>query len=210
MSSRLIAALCVSMLLCLAPGCSLFDPREPEEPEEIENPPLLPTSPSAVMYNLDLALDARAFPIYMACCDTSFVFVADPADVIEWGEEGPGMYMFQDWDYDVEESTISNLFASVQGDSLPSESLLVASFYPVAGYPDPPAPIDSAVIWRDYSIVVSGSVFADWGNPAAGRAKITMLEDDSSYWYISRWEDYRLEASPDGVATWGLLKASNR
>ena len=37
-----------------------------------------------------------------------------------------------------------------------------------------------------------------------------MVEDASSYWYISRWEDFRLEEYPEGACTWGVAKAPYR
>ncbi len=207
--SSLAPILLVCAILLQAPGCSLFDPREPEDPGEVQDPTQPPTSPSMVMYNLDLALEARSITIYSACLDTSFVFTADPADAVEYGGS-PWNYDFDAWDYDAEFTSVYNLLASTSGDSLPEDSLVVAYFSLVPGYSDPPAPMDSAVIWREYSIVVAGSEHAGWENPAVGQARITMVEDASSYWYISRWEDFRLEEYPEGACTWGVAKAPYR
>lgn len=206
-SSRAVVFLTV--LILLIPGCSLFDPRDPEYPENPQNPPQTPTSPSAVMYNLDLALETLDYAAYMTCLDSSFVFDADPADVVEFGA-APYYYVFDDWGYDAEYNAVSALLLSTQGDSLPAESLVEASFTGVSGYPDPASPLDSATIWRDYSIVVSSSSHAPWGSPAEGRARITLIEDDQHYWYISRWEDSRLESSGDSLRTWGVTKAEYR
>ncbi len=75
----------LTALVLLTQGCSLFDPRDPEYPGSTQNPPQTPTSPSAVMYNLDLALETLDYAAYMTCLDSSFVFNADPADVVEFG-----------------------------------------------------------------------------------------------------------------------------
>ncbi len=203
------AAAFLTALVLLTQGCSLFDPRDPEYPENPQNPPQTPTSPSAVMYNLDLALETLDYAAYMSCLDSSFTFTADPADVVEFGA-APYYYIFDDWDYDSEYNAVSALLLSTQGDTLPAESLVESSFTGVSGYPDPASPLDSAVVWRDYSIVVSSSSHASWGTPAEGRARITLVEDDQHYWYISRWEDNRLESSGDSLCTWGVTKAEYR
>jgi hypothetical protein len=217
MSSRRTAVLTAAFLCLasavLASGCSLFDPRDPEDPgEDPYSFYQLPTSPQIVMSNMDGSLQALAMALYMGCMDTSFVFVADPADVDEFGAggSGGGTYEFDGWDHDAEEATIGTLFAQVSSGSLPPESLIVVSFMSVTGYPDPPAPIDSAVIYREYSIGVAGSGYAEWDSPAVGWAKITLVEDDSAIWTICRWEDYRLEESTDEMYTWGVTKASYR
>ncbi len=206
MCSEIRSLATAAFLGILATGCSLFEPREPEQPGGGQTYWQPPTTPSRVMLNMDGALEARSIGLYMECMDTSFVFLADPADTAEYG----GTFSFDDWDWTSEQNTVGNIFASVQGSGLPAESLLSVAFSLDPEHPDPPAPTDSAVIWRNYSMVVAGSGYAEWGDPALGQAKITLVEDDFNYWKISLWEDFRPDDYTEGMYTWGVVKASYR
>jgi hypothetical protein len=185
-------------------SCSLFDPRSPEDPDETPSFWQYPYTPTIVMMNVQGAMEARSITLFMACMDTSFVFVADHADSIEYESEG---WDFSDWDYYSEQGNVGNIFALQ--DTLYGDTLISVGFVGVEGYPDPPAPVDSAVVWRDYTIVVAPSQYAPYGNPARGRARITMIESSSSTWSIQRWEDFRPEF-PDSSYTWGVVKATYR
>lgn len=155
------------------------------------------------MNNIDGSLEALSITLYTASLDTSFVFVPDAADSVEFG----GSYDFSSWDYADEQNTITNLFAQVA----PEDSVIVVEFSSVEGYPDPPAPADSATIWRDYEIVIAGSGFAEWENPLRGRARITLKESSTATWAVSLWEDFRPgDYSPGEEYTWGYAKAYYR
>jgi len=194
-------------------ACSFFEPRVPEDPgggpPSFYQPPVIP---DIVLSNMGGALENSAFSIYMGCLVQEFEFVADPSDVIEYGPGGSAGtdFDFSEWDYDSESSVIGNLLAAAQGSGAPEDSLVRVVFTTISGYPDPPAPVDSAVIWRAYSIEVAGSGWSEWGNPAQGKAKITLLEDASSMWSISRWEAFRPDEYTEGTVTWGVVKASYR
>jgi hypothetical protein len=190
----------------LPASCSLFDPRAPEDPDESPQFWQYPSVPSIVISNLDGSLENQSITLYMTCFDTTFAFLADPADTIEYG----GALEFGNWDYEVEQNTLINLFAQVQGTGAPAESLVSVTFTTVSGQPDPPAPVDSVTIWRDYSIVVAGSGYATWENPARGRAVITMVESSSATWSVRRWEDYRPDDYTGDSYTWGVTKADYR
>jgi len=197
------ALLCVASFLS---ACSLFDPREPEPPDT--TPPfwLTPYTPGVVMQNVQGSMEARSITLYMACMSQdSFSFVPDAADTAEYGSQ-PG-YDFSTWDYSAEEGNVGNIFALQ--DTLYGDSLISVTFTAVPGYPDPPAPVDSAVIWRDYEIVIAASNLAPYSNPATGRARVTMVESSASTWSIRLWEDFRPEY-PGESHTWGLVKAAYR
>lgn len=204
---RAAGALALAAVLSMMPAaCSLFDPRAPEDPDESPQFWQYPSIPSIVVSNLDGSLENQSITLYMTCFDTTFAFNADPADTIEYG----GGLQFGDWDYEVEQNTLINLFAQAQGTGAPAESLVSVTFTTVSGQPDPPAPVDSATIWRDYSIVVAGSEYATWESPARGRARMTMIESSSATWAISRWEDYRPDDYTGDSYTWGVAKADYR
>jgi len=188
-----------------AAGCSMFEPRTPEDPAEGGSYWQYPSAPSIVMNNLDGSMEARSITLYMTAFDESFAFLADPADTAEF----PSLE-FGSWDFYAEQNTLSNMFASVQGSGAPEESLIAVTFMPIEGYPDPPAPVDSAEIWRSYFIQIAGSEYGSWSNPCIGKACITMIEDESSMWSISVWEDYRPDDYVPGIYTWGVVKAPYR
>lgn len=196
-----LAALAV--VAAIACSCSLFEPRTPEDPGGGGSFWQYPSAPWIVVNNVDGSLEARSITLYMTSLDTSFVFVPDAADSVEFG----GFLDFSSWDYADEQNTITNLFAQVAAE----DSVIVADFSFVEGYPDPPAPTDSATIWRDYEIVIVGSGFAEWGNPLRGRARITLTESSTATWAVSLWEDFRPDDyTPGEEYTWGYAKASYR
>ncbi len=195
-----IAALAVT-------SCSFFEPRDPEDPDPGEAIPWQqPYSPSTVVVNLENSLEGRSIAMTMACCDSSYMFVADGADTTDFG----GSWNFGNWNYQVEQNTLMNIYNFVSGSGLPEDSLVYVVMNFVPEIPDPVAPTDSADIWRDYEIVVAGSDYAGWENSARGRVKFLMVEDTYGLWSIRRWFDNR----PDGYTvehyTWGVAKATFR
>jgi hypothetical protein len=199
------AFLAASILLAVA--CSFFDPRTPDAPDPGDITWQQPTSPSLVVQNLVNSMEGRSASFCMNCCDSSYMFIADPSDSVEfilWG------WVFADWNYDVEYNTLQNIFAAVVGSGYPEDSLVSVTMTPVSGYPDPAAPSDSADVWRDYSIVCAGSEYGGWDRPALGRVRFSMVEDDFGLWWISTWEDIRPEDYSGENWTWGVIKAGYR
>jgi hypothetical protein len=196
-----------AVVLCLALSCSLFDPRSPEYPE---NPPYQwydPYFPSTVLANMKSTFEAHHLA-YMQCFDSTYVFIADPQDTLEYG----GGLEFSNWDFDVEYVVMDALFgvAASSAGSYPEDSLASMTLIPMTEFPDEPAPSDSTTMYREYEIVIAGSPFCDWENPATGYARIYLTESEYGLWHVSRWEDYRLESQGDSLNTWGVAKANYR
>ncbi len=189
-------------------SCSFFDPRDPADPDPGDDIPWQqPFAPSTVMLNLENALEGRFIHLSMACFDASYEFLADPADTSEFG----GSWDFHDWDYDVEQNTLMNIFAAVVGSGYPDDSLISVTLNYVSEYPDPAAPADSAEIWRDYEIVIAGGgEYGGWDRPAVGRARVKMIEDEYGLWSIISWQDFRPEGYSGENYTWGVVKATYR
>ncbi len=200
-------AMALAVLLALA-ACSFFEPREPEDPDP--DPGIswqTPYSPATVMSNLGNAMEGRSISLTMACFDTSYAFLPDDADTAEFG----GSWDFGDWDYQVEQNTLMNIFAAVETSGLPEDSLVSVELTDVPGLPDPAAPTDSAEIWRDYAIVLAGSgEYGGWESPAEGRTMLLMVEDEYGLWSVALWEDYRPEGYTGERYTWGVVKATYR
>jgi hypothetical protein len=197
--------LTISALVLLS--CSFFEPRDPEDPDPGEEIPWQqPYAPSTVVVNLENAMEGRSIAITMACCDSSYNFVADGADTTEFG----GSWNFSNWNYQVEQNTLMNIYNFVQGSGLSEDSLVYVVMSFVPEFPDPVAPTDSANIWRDYEIVAAGSDYAGWDRPARGRVKFLMVEDTYGLWSIKRWFDYRPDGYTGDNYTWGVAKATFR
>jgi len=197
----------ISMALMIFISCSFFEPREAQEPDPGEDIPWQqPYAPTTVVVNLVNAMEGLSISITMACCDSAYTFIADGADTTEFG----GSWNFSNWDYDVEQGTLMNVYNSVQTSALPDDSLISVTMSLVSTLPDPVAPSDSAEIWRDYQIVVAESDYCDWDNPAEGRVMFLMVEDDYGLWTIRRWNDYRPDGYTGDAYTWGVAKATYR
>ncbi len=201
----LLIVLSVSTLL-LATSCSFFDPRDPQYPNPDDDITWYqPYTPSTVLLNLSNTFEGRSIAMFMSCCDPSFQFLADDVDIAEFGAS----WDFSSWDYDVEQNTVLNIFAAVEGSGFPDDSL--ASFsMSVTEITDPVAPSDSVDIWRDYEIVAAGSDYCGWDNPARGRVMFHMVEDIYGLWSIKKWYDYRPLGYTGEHYTWGVAKATYR
>ncbi len=193
-------------ILLLAASCSFFDPRDPQYPNPGDDITWYqPYAPSIVVLNLSNSCEGRSIAMYMACCDSSYQFLADDADTTEFVG-----WDFTNWDYDVEQNTMLNIFAAVEGSGLPEDSMMSFSMTIIAEFPDPAAPSDSVEIYRDYEIVVAGSDYCGWDNPARGRVKFLMVEDIYGLWSMKRWFDYRPEDYTGEHFTWGRAKVTYR
>jgi len=197
----------LALAIAVALSCSLFDPRSPQYPEEPPYQWYDPYFPSTVLANMKSTFEAHHMA-YMQCFDSTFVFVADPQDTLEYG----GGLQFGDWDYDVEYYVMDAMFgvAASAASSYPEDSLASLTLIPMPEYPDEPAPADSTTVYREYEIVIAGSPWCGWDNPATGYAQIYLIETSYGLWYVSRWEDFRVESSGDSLYTWGVAKANYR
>ncbi len=193
--------------LLLVAGCSFFEPGFPEDPDPSSGITWYqPYSPGTVVTNIQNSMEGRSITMYSSCLDSSFTFIADPLDTLEFWN----IWDFSNWDFSVEQNTISNIFAFVTSSGFPEDSMLVVEFSMVEEYPDPAAPSDSAEIWRDYEIITAGAEHGGWDEPALGRAKMFMVEDDYGLWSLVKWEDYRPEDYTGDNYTWAVVKATSR
>ncbi|MBD3277420.1 MAG: hypothetical protein GF388_03885 [Candidatus Aegiribacteria sp.] len=203
--SRLKIVTASAAVLFLA--CSFFEPRDPQDPAPGDDIPWQqPYAPTTVVTNLGNAMEGRSASITMACCDSSYMFIADESDTTEFG----GSWNFGGWTYEVEQNTVMNIFNFVQSSGYPDDSLVSVTMNTISTLPDPVAPSDSAEIWRDYQIVAAGTEYADWDAPAEGRVMFLMVEDSYGLWSIKRWYDYRPEDYTGEHYTWGVAKAPFR
>ncbi len=194
--------LALSVLL----SCSFFEPRDPADPDPGGGIPWQqPYAPATVVINLENAMEGRSIAMTMACCDSSYMFIADGTDIAEFSALN-----FSDWDYEVEQNTMMNLYYAVQDSLLPDDSLISVTMNTISSLPDPVAPVDSAVIYRDYEIIAAGIEYCGWDKPAKGRVMFIMVEDDYGLWSMKRWYDNRSFPHIPEFSTWGVVKAAVR
>jgi hypothetical protein len=174
-------------------SCSLFDPRDPEDPSGTGVVWQTPTSPDIVMENMASALNGQSV-LYLDCLDDDFVFYADTNDIDDHPE-----LEFSDWTKIVENQTVGSIYSAVPDTSLQ------ASFTPVVSNPDPPAPEDSVIIYREYTILIPEAQH----EVAFGIAEIHMVESEDGIWSIRSWYDYRFNSSTS-EKTWAVAKAVYR
>ncbi len=206
MRKQLIFVLCILALSVLL-SCSFFEPRDPADPDPSGGIPWQqPYAPATVVINFESAMEGRSVAMTMACCDSSYMFIADGADTTEFAS----LYNFSGWDYDVEQNTMMNVYYAVQDSLLPEDSLVSVTMNTISSLPDPVAPVDSAEIWRDYEIVAAGLDSCGWDNPAKGRVMFLMLEDNYGLWSMKRWYDYRPDDYTGEFLTWGVVKVRYR
>ena len=206
MKKRLVFALSI-LALSAAVSCSFFEPRDPAYPDPGEEIPWQPPyAPATVVINLENAMEGRSIANTMACCDSSYMFIANGADIAEFG----GSWNFSNWDYEVEQNTMMNLYYAVQDSLLPDDSLISVTMNSIDSLPDPVYPVDSVDIWRDYEIVAAGLDSCGWERPAKGRVMFQILEDNYGLWTMKRWYDYRPDDYTGGFLTWGVVKATVR
>lgn len=188
----------LTLIVLVYSSCSLFEPRVPETPDPSQVVWYFPTSPDIVVDNMQSALNG-ASALYMDCFSESFIFYADASDIDDYIT-----YDFSNWTKSVENGTISVLFSLV-----PADSTITAEFLIDMSHPDPAAPSDSAIIYREYSITVPQSYHSGTGSPAVGVAELHMVEDDEGFWSITEWHDARHEEATNWV-TWAVAKAYYR
>ena len=178
-------------------SCNLFEPRTPEKPSNGGVVWQDPTSPDIVVENMQSALNG-ASALYMDCFADSFIFYADTNDINEYST-----YDFSEWTWSVENLTVGQLFSVV-----PADSTITAEFAIDAEHPDPSAPVDSATIYRQYSITIPQSFHSGTGTPAVGIAELQMIEEEDGLWTITEWHDVRYEQVD--YVTWAVAKAVYR
>ncbi|MFA6619334.1 MAG: hypothetical protein WCT23_09735 [Candidatus Neomarinimicrobiota bacterium] len=189
MKRSIIPAALFAMLL----SCSLFDPRDPEDPSGGGVLWQTPTSPDIVVENITSALNGKSV-LYFDCLDDAFLFYADTSDIDDY----PTMN-FTDWTRAVENLTVGQIYSAVPDDSLE------AVFTPVSSSPDPPAPEDSVVIYRQYTILTPGAQYG----VAFGIAELHMVESEDGLWSVRSWHDNRYSPSTP-EKTWAVVKAVYR
>jgi len=172
------------LLLFPFPGCGLFGPRDPEPPTQsgLNNRP--PTEPSIVIANLQSAIDQKNIVNYAGCfADPS---KGNPPFVFIPSADAGALYagVLSTWSYNDEQAYFQNLIARSPAQAFSSLSLTLKTSTVSA---------DSVVYSYDYVLVFEHT---DPGFPrtARGALQFTLRVDNSNFWMIQRWVDFRTTA----------------
>lgn len=175
----------------LAAGCGLFGTRTPEDPVTVRSTFEPPTTPEAVLRNLAFSIEEKNSNNYMKCLSpTSYVYVPDSKSQSLYGT------LFQNWNLNSERFYYENLIA--QTNSTASSTLFLSDTLLNQITPD------SAVYTAEY-IVVFQHNRTNIPKSAIGNTRISLKADESNFYYISKWEDFRRN---DSDFTWSELKAN--
>ncbi len=175
-------------------GCGLFNPRDPLSGGGPGTVCLTPTTPSAVVANVQVnyALPAGV-TCYTSMLDAAFAFHPDGADSLEALPDT----VYAHWNRDVESRVATNLASNATFRSVVFDSEYAAP----SVSPDQRTEVHFFV----YHIVVKPPPLP----PAApdtlfqGLADITFVQGANAQWHITDWTDRR-DAS--GSKTWGYLR----
>jgi len=172
------------LALALLLSCDWFGLRDPESPG---GPPYWeqPTTPDAVLRNLENALNFQLPENYMSSLDEFFVFAADPS------LDGP---QYENWTRSTEDTVIRNMMAQLDlGQPTPINAALTV--------------IDE---WSDgpssyyYNLSYDITVYTSGGNiyRALGASKLNLVKNpDTKLWDILTWEDFKGDS-----ASWAEVK----
>ncbi|OGU29899.1 MAG: hypothetical protein A2X67_08700 [Ignavibacteria bacterium GWA2_55_11] len=177
------------------PGCSLFEPREPEQPAVLRSTFNAPTEPLTVLDNMTAAFRELNAVNYLRCLSDSlssgpFSFEPTPAAASGYG-------IFAEWTKSSEEHYFTNIRSR-----LPSGTAMILSF----GTPSLQSiQADSVLVEVTYDLSVP---HGQEGVPqrGIGRAQMMMyLDRPTGFWSIRRWSDLVTDSNAE---TWSDVKGA--
>lgn len=178
-------------ILILFNSCGIFETRNPQIPTNTRSTYIPPTSPDAVLQNLISSISDKNSTNYVKCMYPGFFqYVPDSKSLANYG------VIFANWNINSEKYYLDNLIA--QSNQNASSNLFLS------GTVTSQLSSDSAVTTSDYIIVFQHNK-ANIPKSAIGNFRLTMRTDANSYFYITKWEDFR---NHDTDFTWSELKAN--
>lgn len=170
------------MVLCLC--CDWFGLREPKPPA---GPPYWeqPTTPDAVLFNLQNSLNFQLPDNYVSCLNEFFLFAPDPS--LQGSQ-------YENWNKRTEDTIIRNMMAQLD---LGQPTPINASFTVIDEWEDGPSSYY-------YNISYDITVYLSGGNiyRAKGTSKLNLVKNpDTRLWDILTWEDFKTDS-----VSWAELK----
>jgi hypothetical protein len=172
-------------------GCGIFDTRTPENPNTVRSNYEPPTSPDIVLVNLEFSIQDKNSNNYNKNLSTgNYEYVPDAKARQIYG------IIFADWNQTSERHYYENLVSQTNPGS--TSKLFLSNKITNIVTPD------SAITTVDYILVFQHKK-TSIPTTATGNMRITMKTDESAFFYINKWEDFRKN---DSDFTWSELKAS--
>lgn len=172
-------------------SCGIFETRNPQNPTNTRSNYVPPTTPAYVLTNLASSISDKNSANYMKCLYNGlYQYIPDSKSQAIYG------VIFSNWNINSEKYYLDNLIA--QSDQNASSNLFLS------GTSISQLSSDSAIASSDYIIVFQHNR-ANIPKSAIGNFRMTIKTDANSYFYISKWEDFR---NNDSDFTWSELKAN--
>jgi hypothetical protein len=169
----------------------LFDTRSPEEPVTVRSTYEPPTTPEAVMRNLTFAVLEKNSSNYIKCLSPEiFSYTPDSKAQSLYGS------IFLNWNLNSEKFYYENLIAQTNIEA--SSNLFLSNSQTNLITPD------SALYTSDYIVVFQHNK-TNIPKTSLGNMRLLLKADESNYFYIQKWEDFRKN---DSDFTWSELKAN--
>ncbi len=143
--------------------------------------PVVPDSPSDVIYNLEIAYNTRDINLYKQCLSPQFTFYFNQSDV---GTDVNGYIIPTSWGYEEDWDATGNMFTLAYD---------IAMQLPENSIPEPP---DGATTFTADNITVSLLVMVDENNGyIANKGTLeftfeTYVSGGNTYWRIRDWRDF--------------------
>lgn len=183
------------VIVLLLPGCSLFEPRDPEQPSQsgLNLPP--PTTPEIVISNLQSSIANPNLQNYINCFSNpstnprGFTFVPSPSAVARYGT------VLSSWTYDKEYVFMQTLIpkaptSGFSGLQLTLRTSLIFS--------------DSVDFTYDYVFDFETKPENNFPRTARGSLEFKIGVDSRGWWSIYYWRDNDVPQSTDN--TWSAFK----
>ena len=180
------------VVLLLAGGCSLFEPREPEQPSQSGSNLPPPTTADIVVSNLQSSISSRNLVGYMGCFSNpatnpsrGLIFIPSPDYIAQ----------LQPWSYSREYTFMQDLISRARPNGLSSLILIPVSSLVSS---------DSVDYQYVYTFTFETTPENNFTSRAHGRVEFKVgLEDSRTRWSIYYWAD-----SPEnpGDTTWSAFK----
>lgn len=172
-----------AILSLLFLNCGLFRTRSPQSPSGGGSVWQLPTIPSIVISNLKNSYEARNIENTLRSFSSNFIFLADPRDTL-LAPRGK----FANWNLSVETSVTNAIFG---------QGVITLIF----SNPQENTSENTSLIYEDYEL----TIFSNPNLYGKGKAKFTLKKELDGLWYITLWEDTKVDTTD-----WGQIKGNFR
>jgi hypothetical protein len=187
----LIAVIAFIILPFMAEACGIFDTRTPEDPVNVRSTYEPPTTPEAVIRNLTFSISEKNSNNYVKnFYPDNYRYVPDSKSQAQYGT------IFSEWIIQSEKLYLDNLISQT-GNGASSNLFLSNTITTIISS-------DSSITTSDYILVFQHNK-TNIPKSSVGNLRWTMKTDANSFYYISKWEDFRKN---DSDFTWSEMKAN--